>query len=124
MSLVTADAFYGIWRSFKVFRNSGVIRYCSTRRYTEFYFGTSGTLKIKEYEDSKITEVNKSDNWQVDLYDKQVVLAIRGEKLSYEVLSIDSSMMVLMEVSSSEKIFFAKEETWAGLLQPNSPSIY
>lgn len=119
MNSIVESIFNGKWRSFKTFKYSGNIKFSSYNKYTEFEFTNTRLLKIRAHSVDKVDEVARTENWTVAFKNKKHYLEIISHKMTYEVITINHTVMVLSDTSSSDKIFFAREEHWESFLQSN-----
>jgi hypothetical protein len=109
--------FLGKWRSFKTFRNAGSVRLNTPKKFTEFEFDDSRRLRIKTYNDACVDELLNTNDWKVTLSNRKHFL--HAGKMSYEVITINHTVMVLSDPISSEKTFFARNSHWEEFLKSN-----
>ena len=77
------------------------------------------SLIIKTYDQGNIKKIADTDQWFFSLKDKKHYLNIVVPKLSYEVVTVNHTVMVLADTVSEDKIFFAKEKYWVEHLKSN-----
>jgi len=111
--------FTGKWKSFKVFRRTGDVSLSSRERFLQFEFDPDGGLALSTYENAEVTNTLTADQWSVDLKGKRHYLHIPRLKISYEVITVNHTVMVLADTVTSEKTFFARDHNWDAYLKTN-----
>jgi len=119
MQALAEIAFFGTWRSFKVFKRTGAITLYTDKWFKEFQFMAGRLLIIKTYDQANIKKIADTDQWSFNLKDKKHYLNIVVPKLNYEVVTVNHTVMVLADTVSEDKIFFAKENYWMERLKSN-----
>jgi hypothetical protein len=119
MKNLAEHLFTGTWKSFKTFRRQGEIRVQNEQQYTEFDFIWNKELTIRNYKGNDVNVLVETDQWMIDFKDKKHFLQINSPKLRYEVITINHTVMVLADISSDEKIFFARTDAWKDFLNSN-----
>jgi hypothetical protein len=107
------------WKSYKVFQPSGAIKRHNPSHYQEFHFSGDGALTIKEYKKGLAENVFTTRQWVLDFRDKKHFLKIPQKKVTFEIITVNHTVMVLLENPSGEKIFFCKEDYWTDYLDSN-----
>jgi hypothetical protein len=119
MQALAEIPFIGVWRSFKVFKRTGAITLFTDKCFKEFKFMPGKLLIIKTYDQTNIKKIADTDQWSFSLKDKKHYLNIVVPKLNYEVVTVNHTVMVLVDTVSEDKIFFAKENYWLEHLKSN-----
>jgi hypothetical protein len=120
MQELAKTVFIAKWKSFKVFQKTGEIKLHSEQHYREFLFKDSGTLLIKSHKGGQVTELANTNGWMVELKEKRHYLKLPLYKIIYEVVTVNHTVLVLLDNSTSEKTFFAKEMHWHSYLNSNT----
>jgi hypothetical protein len=108
------------WKSYKVFRHSGEIRLHTSSSHREFHFSDDRTLSIKECKKGEAEKVVETDQWILDFNNRKHYLKIPQNKMIFEIITVNHTVLVLLDNSSWEKIFLTREECWQDFLQSNS----
>jgi hypothetical protein len=119
MQELSKAVFTGKWRSFKLFKKSGDIKLFSTTNFKEFEFLREKEITIKHHYGNKEQQEVQTDQWNIVFKDKRHYLNISEPSLAYEVITVNHTVMILADTSTSDKIFFAKEEFWHSFLKSN-----
>ena len=106
------NIFNGKWKSYKIFKTSGDVRFHTQQRFKEFEFQYDGILIITSYEGNFKRELVRTNQWSIEEKKHRHYLNISKPKFIYEVVSIDCELMVLADISFNEKTFYAKEGAW------------
>ena len=112
MEALAETVFIGVWRSFKVFKRTGAITLYTDKRFKEFQFMPDRHLIINIYDETNVKKLADTNQWSFSLKDKKHYLNIFAPKLSYEVVTVNHTVMVLADTVSEDKIFFARENCW------------
>lgn len=106
------------WKSYKTFEFSGRVRLHTLNDYQEFDFDEKKTLKITDHSKPHYGQVQKAQAWSVDLKQSKQLLNIRfrGSLTQYEVITINHTDMVLKNMDTLDKVFFAKTNAWKKLV--------
>jgi hypothetical protein len=72
---------------------------------------------MKEYKKDLIETILKTNDWLLDFSNKRHYLKVPQVRLVFEIITVNHAVMVLMDNTSLDKIFFAKEECWGNYLQ-------
>ncbi|MDB5253476.1 MAG: hypothetical protein JWP27_2645 [Flaviaesturariibacter sp.] len=116
MDALAKSVFTGHWKSFKMFRKSGDIRYDKTVPFREMEFESTGVLTIRQRDAGGIRTLAHTDNWRIELKNKAHYIHVTPEKLVFEVITINHTLMVLADTATSDKIFFARDCFWPGMM--------
>ena len=119
MDELTKTVFTGNWKSFKIFKQGGGIKLDSRETYQEFNFTPEHLLTIRHYKVGSMEKITHTDNWAVEVRGSRHYLHIAQPKITYEVVTINHTVMVLVEEGSSNKIFFAAAHLWQDRLRSN-----
>src|SRR5947209_1223638 len=85
------------WKSYKVFKQSGAIKLHSTSVYKELDFCDDGTLTLKECKAGRIEYVFTTRQWALDFTNKKHYLKIPEKKWTFEIITVNHTVMVLLE---------------------------
>ena len=118
MRILNKTNFYGNWRSVKVFMPSGNVKYSDANLFLEFEFNTERVFTIKNCADGLVDIIANEESWGLVIKRGKYYLRIPPLELSYEVITIDHNVMVLLDTSSQDKLFFAEVSAWRSYLQP------
>lgn len=119
MNELVRSAFTGNWKSYKHFKKGGTIKLDSTQEYNEFDFTKEHILTIKQHHKNGIERVVKTDDWSIELKGHKHFLVIQKPALSYEVVTLNHTDMVLLEEKTADKIFYAFAPFWEDRLKSN-----
>ena len=119
MDVLAKGVFVGKWKSFKLFRSSGEIKLNSDQAFKEFIFSADGTLIIEIHKGLNIERIVETKEWSIELSNKRHYLKVAAHNLIYEVISVNHTILVLLDSSTKDKIFFAIEAHWNSFLQSN-----
>ena len=109
--------FFATWKSMKAFKRTGKVEVHSPSKFYEYIFEEDRTLKIHSVSEGKKKLLATSDKWKVELQNKRHILTIPEMRAQLEVITINHTVMVLLDLSSDEKIFFTKDTYWEAALQ-------
>lgn len=119
MQELTQGLFIGKWKSFKTFRKSGEIKQHSTNYHQEFSFEDCNLLTIVHKRDGSTRKIADAQNWTISFKDRRHYLESEEIDLKFEVITINHTALVLQDLSTNDKLFFARPETWERYI--NSP---
>ena len=85
----------------------------------QFVFSEEHRLTINRYTKGKLEKILKTDNWKVVLKGSRHFLLIENPVMSYEVVTINHTVMVLVEDKTMDKVFCAYEPFWEDHLKSN-----
>lgn len=119
MDLLAEGLFQGNWKSFKVFRRTGEVRLNSAQQFRELRFAPTRTLTMLAHERSRAEEMWRSDNWSLEFKDKRHYLSIPQARMRLEVITINHTVLVLLDPATEEKTFYAREDSWEDRLKAN-----
>ena len=119
MKELTKSVFTGNWKSFKIFKGGGEIKLDNTNSFQEFDFTRENLLTISQYRKTGSERIARTQDWTVELKGSRHYLCIAQPKTTYEIVTINHTVMVLAEEGSSSKIFFAAAHLWQDRLQSN-----
>jgi hypothetical protein len=105
------------WRSYKVFRTTGTIKQHSPVLYLEITFGCAGGLFVKVVPDRKKSILLEPNDWNLQQINGRCYLMIHEKKV-YEVITLEKEDLVLLELSTGDKIFFTILPEWQRLMEP------
>ena len=107
------------WKSYKTFKHLGEIRLHTNSLFKEFHFDDDRILTIREYKNDQAETILKTNEWILEFSNKRHYLKVPQIRLVFEIITINHAVLVLMDNTSMDKIFFAKEECWGNYLQSN-----
>ena len=119
MELLAEKILTGKWRSFKVFKRLGDIVLHSEKRFREFDFLSDRTLVIKSWEVNKTELLARTDSWNISFQKGKYFLNILIPKMVFEIITVNHTVLVLLDLASVEKTFFAREKHWPEYLNAN-----
>ncbi|RYZ28531.1 MAG: hypothetical protein EOO10_09225, partial [Chitinophagaceae bacterium] len=119
METLAEQLFFGIWRSYKTFKRLGNICLDTETSFQEFTFSTDRMLTIKFYEKGSIRTIVATDQWVISLQKGRHFLAIVAPKMNFEVITVNHTVLVLVDTISSEKTFFARNHHWVEYIKSN-----
>jgi hypothetical protein len=119
MEALAEKVFTGKWKSFKVFKRLGDLLLHSERRFQEFEFVCDRTLIVRLHEGNRTELLAKTDQWNICFLKRKHFLTVLDPKMVFEVITVNHTVLVLFDLSSSEKIFFAKEQHWPEYIKAN-----
>lgn len=85
----------------------------------EFLFGEDRTLNISLHEGGSVKNIVQTNNWTISFDNRRHLLTIQSPQLHYEIITINHTVMVLLDIISGEKIFFVREQLWKEYLKAN-----
>ena len=109
----------GKWKSFKIFKRLGHILLHSERQFQEFDFIHDRMLIIKLQERNRTEVLAKTDQWNISFQKQKHFLTVLVPKMIFEIITINHTVLVLLDMASGEKIFFAREQHWPEYLKAN-----
>jgi hypothetical protein len=124
MTTLKEKVLTGKWKSFKVFKRLGQILLHNKSSFREFEFTYDRKLTITNHEANKIQKELQTDQWTVTFDKKKHFLSIPSYKVLYEIITVNHTVMVLLEIASGEKIFFAKDQHWEVYLKANQSIVF
>lgn len=107
------------WKSFKAFQHSGEIQLHSASLFREYHFAEDHILTIKVCKGATVKLLLRTIEWMLEFSNKKHYLKIPSYKLTYEIITVNHTVLVLLDAASGEKTFFAKEASWQGYLNSN-----
>ena len=119
MNTLIKGIFTGTWKSFKIFKQLGAIAFSTKDQFTQFEFTGVANVVIKAHHHGRLTTIANSDNWTVELKNRRHYMRIPATKLHYEIITVNHTVLVLADVTSGEKTFFAREHQWQDRLNAN-----
>ena len=119
MEVLAEQVFTGKWRSFKIFKRLGDILLHSEKRFREFNFMCDRGLIIKEFEGAREQMLVNTDKWSISFQKKKHFLNILIPKIVFEVITVNHTVLVLLDVEQGDKIFLAREQQWLHYLKLN-----
>ena len=120
MNLNEEKLLHSTWRSFKAFKPSGGIRLHSEQVFQEWQFDPNKMLTVRSFREGIDQVVVKTDRWNLTFRNRRHYLEIPGERLTYEIITVNHTVLVLQGCSGvMEKTFFARENHWQSFLQSN-----
>lgn len=119
MQALAEKILIGRWRSFKAFGAKGEIKLYTGNTFRELYIDPDKQLTIKTYQAQQVKQEVKTEAWKVVSEGKRLQLQIPDYNLSYEVITVNHTILVLQESASKDKIFFARNEHWNNFLESN-----
>ena len=112
----------GIFRSYKVFRPSGEMKLHSINSFREIDFNDNKVLTISVYNNDSIKTLLRTNNWTISLRNRRYFLHI-DKNDTLEVISINHIGMVLTDLNTEEKTFYARLSSWEGFIKNGIKSI-
>jgi hypothetical protein len=112
MKELTQGLFIGKWKSFKTFRKSGEVKQHSLDYHQEFSFEDCNLLSIVHRINGTTRRIADAQNWTISFKDKRHYLESKDLDLKFEVITINHVALVLQDLSTNDKLFFARPETW------------
>jgi len=119
MDVLAEQAFTRKWRSFKIFKRLGDILLHSEKRFREFNFLCDRRLIIKAFEGAREEIFVNTDRWSISFQKKKHFLNILIPKMVFEVITVNHTVLVLLDIDQGDKIFFAREQQWPHYLKLN-----
>lgn len=107
------------WKSYKTFKHSGEIRLHTSSFYREFCFTVDRMFTVKAYKGGKPETHLQTDQWMLEFNNSRHYLAVPREKLTFEIITVNHTVLVLLDMVSWDKTFFTKEALWPNYLQSN-----
>jgi hypothetical protein len=121
MKELTESLFKGTWKSYKAFRRSGEVKQHSSVYYYDYNCDDTKLLTIFLHNNGSSKKLAETKNWAINFNDKRHYLAIKDMDLNFEVITINHVAMVLMDLATDEKLFFARPATWEKYIKSNTP---
>jgi hypothetical protein len=110
------------WRTYKLFCYSGKIEYHHDNFYTELFVNQEHRLTFFHSQNKKDSLLALKDNeWTIEVQ-KKCAYIIAGQKKLFEVITLESQDLVLLNILSGDKLFFAPLPQWYGRIQPEIKS--
>lgn len=119
MKTLAEQVFVGTWRSYKTFKRLGHIKLDTETNFQEFDFSADRTLTIKTYSGAGTSTTAQTNQWTISLLRGKHYLNILVPKMNFEVITVNHTVLVLLDVVSSEKTFFARNHHWAEYIKSN-----
>ena len=119
MEALAEKVFFGQWRSYKIFKRLGNIHLNSETEFQEFHFSPDRNLTISMVEGAKTKKITQTDKWTVTFQKSKHFLNIAAPKMSFEVITVNHTVLVLLDIASGEKTFLAKDHHWQEYLKSN-----
>jgi hypothetical protein len=107
------------WKSYMTFKHSGDVRRYTPYYYKEIHVMDDRTLTVREYNNDRPKTVLSTNEWSLNFFNKKHYLDIAAYKLTFEIITVNHVVLVLLETVSGEKTFYAKENTWKKYIQFN-----
>ena len=101
----------GTFRSYKVFRRTGDVKLHSHEAFQEVDINEHKVLTINIYKNRSIKTLVKTSQWAIELKNRRHYLHINKDD-TYEVISINHTGMVLADLATEEKTFYARLPLW------------
>jgi hypothetical protein len=92
----------------------------SEQSFTEFDISNNGLLTIRNYREEVGTTLAQTDQWVIELIDRKHYLKIPLYNFLYEIITINHTVLVMLDNNSHDKIFLIKEIHWSSVLQSNT----
>lgn len=105
----------GTFRSYKVFRRTGHMKLHNAHSFQEVDFNDNKVLTINVYKDHTVKTLVRTNQWNIELKNKRHFLYINKHDL-YEVITINHIGMVLADMTTEEKTFYARLHYWDDLI--------
>src|SRR5206468_12697353 len=112
MQKLTEKVLIARWKSYMIFKHSGDARRHSPLYYKEIHVMDDRTLCVKEYNNDRPKTVLTTTEWSVNFINRKHYLYIPTHNLTFEIISVNHVVLVLLEIVTGEKTFYAKENTW------------
>ena len=112
MQVLAQGLFLGTWKSFKTFRKSGEVKQHSNDYHQVLDFEDCNLLTFVFKRDGTSRKIADSQNWTLTFKDKRHYLESEEIALKFEVITINHEALVLQDIASNDKLFFARPETW------------
>jgi hypothetical protein len=119
MDELAKTVFIGKWRSFKLFKHNGNIKFNSADDFKEFHFNSDDMLTIKEHKGGQSQQLAHTNQWTMEFKDRYYYLKLPLYKMIFEVITVNHTVLVLRDMADSEKIFLCKDLHWNTYLQSN-----
>ena len=119
MQTLVEQPFVGCWKSYKTFKHSGAIQLYTEELFKEFTFGDDRQLSIQTCKGIRRNTEVLTDNWSIEFSNKRHYLSIRSLKKQYEVITVNHTVLVLLDTDSNDKTFYAKDCFWKSYLKSN-----
>lgn len=107
----------GTWRSYKTFSARGDVKSYSDRHYRDVTIHAEGRLVLRSFLPHSEKQVLESGSWEIRPDGRRRFLYLKGKK-SFEVITLEPTDLVLLDVETGEKTFFASLPTWKERLSP------
>lgn len=101
----------GTWRSYKSFSFGGGVKRHSVNSFGEIVFNEKEELLICLLPAFTKQRVFTSEHWKMEEVNKGTFLFIRGKKL-FEIITLEEEDLVLQDICTMEKTFFASILLW------------
>jgi biotin-(acetyl-CoA carboxylase) ligase len=112
MQQIIENILEGRWRSYKTFHRNGDVNLHSKHTFYEYHFEDGKNLTITYNNNSISKRIAKSIDWKINLDNKRHYLTIKDNHLKYEIVTINHEVLVLIDPTSNEKIFYARSDSW------------
>jgi hypothetical protein len=107
------------WKSYKTFKHSGQVRLHTPQNFKEIQFAHTGGFSLKDYRGGKAETLLQTEQWTLEFKKRSHYVVLPQQKLTYEIITVNHTVLVLLDNTWWEKIFFAKEDFWRDHLQSN-----
>ena len=119
---LTEGVFQSIWKSYKTFVASGKVIQHTATDYTELKVDEDNTLLLTAYCKNRPARINRAESWEITVEKQKQILQIQFAKSQqrFEVITVNHTDMVLIDLQSQDKLFFAKSDAWESLIERGS----
>lgn len=111
------------WKSFKTFYPMGRMKLHSKNEYAQFSFLPGGQLSIRLYKEGTAETLAKGESWTLTVRHNSHYLSVLGKRLTYEIITVNHSVLVLRDVATDEKTFFTRARFWEDFLTTSREAI-
>jgi hypothetical protein len=116
MEQLLEKLYKGTFRSYKVFRPSGDMKLHSMSSFKELDINDNKVLTISVYNNNDIKTLLRTTDWEITLKNRRHFLFIDKRDV-LEVISINHAGMVLVDLTTEEKTFYARLIHWENLVR-------
>ena len=109
----------GQWRSFKAFKRTGEVKLFNNKTFKEVEINNDRTLRIKTHKEQTVKQEAQTNKWGVVFKDKRFYLEVPDYSLAYEIITVNHTVLVLLDLYTKDKVFFAKDSHWESFLESN-----
>lgn len=107
----------GTWRSYKTFYFRGEVKHHDVTCYREVVITAEGDLILRSFSAFTQKQVIKKGAWQVHADEERRFLYLQGKK-AFEIITLEKTDLVLQDLVTGEKTFFAAIPLWQERIQP------